>query len=172
MYDQSKIYQRIGEFVVSFQWLENLIREIGWFVLDPERKNWPPKRLRKEKAEELFAKVEELFIDAISRCGLEPEHETSLRTAFARDTQRLNTIRRARNKTLHSAFVELKAGDEVQGLLRSNPRLITDPETNEVLFDHEILSDASFEAEFKEMAELAWSFGIYYKQLIHRLDQG
>jgi hypothetical protein len=30
-----KIYQRIGEFVVCFQWLEDLIRQIGWLVIDP-----------------------------------------------------------------------------------------------------------------------------------------
>ncbi len=40
--DQDRIYQRIGEFVVCFQFLENQFREIGWFILDPARQEWPP----------------------------------------------------------------------------------------------------------------------------------
>ena len=33
--DQDKVYQRIGEFVVSFQFIENQLRQIGWLLLDP-----------------------------------------------------------------------------------------------------------------------------------------
>jgi hypothetical protein len=44
-------YKSIGEFVVAFQWVENTYREIGWFILDPDRKIWPPKAFgRKETA--------------------------------------------------------------------------------------------------------------------------
>lgn len=46
MTDEALVYQRIVEFAVSFQWLENKLREIGWFIMDPERKDWPPKGLR------------------------------------------------------------------------------------------------------------------------------
>ena len=35
-------YKSLGEFVVVFQWRESKYREIGWFILDPERKDWPP----------------------------------------------------------------------------------------------------------------------------------
>nr|WP_057929649.1 hypothetical protein [Burkholderia ambifaria] len=37
MSNEQAVYQRIGEFTVSFQWIENKLREIGWFILDPER---------------------------------------------------------------------------------------------------------------------------------------
>jgi hypothetical protein len=40
--DIDTIYRKLGEFVVSFQWLENRFREIGWLILDPHRKHWPP----------------------------------------------------------------------------------------------------------------------------------
>jgi hypothetical protein len=52
--------------------------------------------------------------------------------------------------------------------MRSNPRLDVDSETGEPLFDQEMLSENSFEFEFKEMADLAMFFNRCYIQLIHR----
>jgi hypothetical protein len=169
MLDDSKIYQRIGEFVVCFQWLENKLREIGWFILDPGRKNWPPTDLRDETAAVLFDKVKKLFLDALPRCRLDPELEEDFRTRFTTNAVRFRDVRHARNKILHSAYIELKAGGEVQGLMRSNSRLEVDCETGEPLFDQEMLSEGSFEDELKEMADLAMFFNRCYMQLIHRL---
>jgi hypothetical protein len=109
--DQAKVYQRVGEFVVSFQWLENRIREIGWFVLDHGRKNWPPTELRDDSAAVLFKKVKGLVLDALPRCRLDRELENEFRTSFAQNASRLRDLRRARKKILHSAYIELKAGD-------------------------------------------------------------
>ncbi len=36
MSNEQAVYQRIVEFAVSFQWIENKLREIGWFILDPD----------------------------------------------------------------------------------------------------------------------------------------
>ena len=167
--DENKIYQRVGEFVVSFQWIENRIREIGWLILDPSRKKWPPKDLRDETTHDLFKKVEELFLNALPKCQLGPELEEDFRTSFAANAARFHKLRKSRNKILHSAYIELKAGGELRGLLRSNPQLTTDSETGELLFEQEILSKRSFEHEFREMAELAVFFNRCYIQLIHRL---
>lgn len=38
MYDIDLAYMAIGKLVVVFQWVENKYREIGWLILDPERK--------------------------------------------------------------------------------------------------------------------------------------
>lgn len=170
MIDEAKVYQRIGEFVVSFQWLENRIREIGWFVLNPGRKNWPPTDLRDDSAAVLFKKVENLFLDALPRCRLDPELENELKASFAQNVSRLRYLRRARNKILHSAYIEMKAAGQVHELMRSNPRLEVENETGEPLFEQEILSENSFEFEFKEMADLAMFFDRCYIQLIHRLQ--
>jgi hypothetical protein len=169
MLDEAKVYQRIGEFVISFQWLENRIREIGWFILDPGRKNWPPTDLRDDSTAVLFKKVEKLFREALPRCRLDPELENEFRTSFTKNAIRFSNLRRARNKILHSAYIELKAGGQVHELIRSNPRLDVDSETGEPLFDQEILSENSFKFEFKEMAELAMFFSRCHMQLIHRL---
>jgi hypothetical protein len=53
-------YQALGEFVIVFQWVENLYRQIGWFILDPERKQWPPMQLRQETNHQLINMVTDL----------------------------------------------------------------------------------------------------------------
>ena len=73
--NEGQIYRRIGELVVCFQWLENRIREIGWYILDPDRKEWPPRMLRDESTSLLFKKVQKLFLDALPRCDLGSELE-------------------------------------------------------------------------------------------------
>lgn len=67
---------------------------------------------------------------------------------------RFHKLRPVRNSILHSAYIELKAGGEVQALMRSDPKFGVDEETGKAMFDQELLSEKSFEFEFKEMAEL------------------
>ncbi|MFN3492991.1 MAG: hypothetical protein ACK40L_00630 [Hydrogenophaga sp.] len=172
MPDEGLVYQRIGEFTVTFQWLENKLLEIGWFILDPDRKDWPPKGLRSLTNEKLIDKVHELYIQALPRCTLPAELENDFRTSFATCAQELHQLRRARNRILHSAFIELKAGREVVGLMRSNPRLNIDEETGGVLYDQEMLTLESFAEEMFKMAEAAMFLGRAYLQLIHRYPHG
>ena len=61
------IHQALGEFVIVFQWVENLYRQIGWFILDPERTQWPPMQLRKETNQSLINKVTDLYVDLTNR---------------------------------------------------------------------------------------------------------
>jgi hypothetical protein len=165
-------YQQIGEFAVSFQWLENKLREIGWLILDPERSQWPPAGLRGLTNEKLVDRVHQLFLQALPRCKLPPDLEAEFRDSFASSAEALHQLRRDRNRILHSAFIELKAGGEVQGLLRSNPKIQVDEETGETLFDQELLTPESFSKEMKMMADLAISLNRAYVQLIHRYPNG
>lgn len=169
-FKEDKVYQRIGEFVVGFQWLENRIREIGWFILDSRRANWPPQTLRGEPTEKLFNKVQKLFLDALPKCRLDPELEADFRTSFPEYAARFHKLRRARNKILHSAYIEFKAEGELVALIRSNPKLSTDTETGEPLFDQEMLSESTFEFELMETADLAFFFNRCYTQLIARFN--
>jgi hypothetical protein len=63
----------------------------------------------------------------------------------------------------------MKGGGEVFAMLRSNPKLMADPDSGEALTDEEILSEHSFEREMKEMDALAFDVGQHYLQLIARL---
>lgn len=170
--EEARIYQRIGEFVVTFQWLENKLREIGWFILDPDRKVWPPTELRKLRTEKLIDKVHSLFHEAIPKCKLDDHLEKDYRDSFTLCRDTLHELRQDRNRILHSAFIELKAGGEVQGILRSNPQLMLNDATGEQDFDQEFLRPESFDIEMKRMAEAALFLNRAYSQLIQRYPNG
>jgi len=163
--DTNKIYQRIGEFVVSFQWLENMLREIGWLILDPNRNEWPPNALRNLTNHDLVNKVEELYIGLIDNLDVEGQEER--KDNFRSLMMTCHDIRRYRNNLLHSAYIELEAGDDVVGILRSNPKPQVDPNSGEALFDQEILSEETILEVMRNLAELALSLNMHYTQLIH-----
>jgi hypothetical protein len=166
------LYQRIGEFVVSFQWIENKLREIGWFIIDPDRSQWPPAGLRNLTNEKLVDKVNELFVQALPKCKLPQDLEADLKDSFESSIKLLHQLRRDRNRILHSAFIELKAGGEVQGLLRSDPKIQVDEETGEHLFDQELLTPESFSKEMKMMADVTVLLNRAMNQLIQRYPHG
>ena len=170
--NEDKIYQRIGEFAVSFQWLENKLREIGWLILDPERSKWPPTELRNLTNEKLIDRVYDLFLLVLPMCRLTPELESDFRESFGSCASTLHQLRKDRNRILHSAFIELKCGDDVQSLMRSNPRLQVDEETGETLYDEEFLTPESFSNDMQKMAEVAVILNRSYIQLMHRYRIG
>jgi hypothetical protein len=165
--DDSKIYQRIGKFVVCFQFIESQIRQIGWILVDPGRKIWPPEAFRKEKAEVLADKVSAIYVERLHLCRLPDEAERI--EEFKRLILEFHELRRFRNRVLHSALFEIKGGGEVLGLMRSNPRFIIDPETGDKSIDNESLSEESFAEEMGRMGQLAFDLGQHYLPLIARM---
>ncbi len=158
------LYQRIGEFVVSFQWLEHRFREIGWFIADPDRQIWPPEILRDETNNLLLIKVEEMYNKAMDKQY--GEGSDINKAPFSLLVQKSHDFRKCRNDLLHSAFVKLKGGGEVLNIMRPNPKLKL-KEDGRLGFDSEILTVASIDEKMKKMAELAFSLNIHYMQLIH-----
>lgn len=161
------IYKNLGEFVVSFQWIESRFREIGWLIIDPERKYWPPKTLRTEDTNKLINKVKKLYCEVIDRIA--PEDAEERKQSFEEIVEKIHALRKYRNKLIHSAYIDIKASasGEVFGLVRINPRLEEDPISNELLWDQENLTENSFKDGMKQMAEIAWQLNMHYMQLIH-----
>lgn len=164
-YNPDIIYKYIGEFVMSFQWLEHRLREIGWLIIDPTRSEWLPRGLREETNYELVNKVTKLYMDLIDT--LKVENAEELKSDFRSISEDCHRIRQKRNRLLHSAFIELSTNNISYGIVRNDPRLETDPVTGEILFDIELLTEASFEASLKEIGELAVRTNRHYIQLIH-----
>jgi hypothetical protein len=163
--DIEAIYKNLGEFIVSFQWLENRFREIGWLILDPKRKNWPPKTLRTESFSKLINKVQKLYLELID--SIAPEDVEERKQTFKEIVKKTLALREYRNKLIHSAYIELKTSGQLFGLIRSNPRLKEDPLSGELLWDQEGLTKKSFEHGMTQMAEIAWQLNLHYIQLIH-----
>ncbi len=153
-----KIYQHIGEYVVSFQWIENKIRTIGWFILDPNNENHLQKELHEESTSKLFKKFEELFLEALPKCNLPLDLENNFRSSLKINSELFHKIRKARNDILHSAYLELKAGGDIIGIMKSNPKLN----------NNEMLTEKSFNKEMENMAMLALFLNRCHIQLKHR----
>jgi hypothetical protein len=158
-------HQALGEFVIVYQWVENLYRQIGWFILDPERSNWPPTQLRKESSNDLINKVTELFTNLVSRYSFPNGSEKSREMLELRE--QFHALRKYRNRVLHSTFIELKAGGEVHGYIRSNPDVGVDPETGELIFDQEDFSAENIYAKLREYGEHMFRLNMIHIQLIH-----
>lgn len=162
--DTDTVYRMLGEFVVSFQWLETRFREMGWVILDPHRKEWPPRALRNESFASLVDKVEELYLGLMDRLDID---DADRRKGVMSDiVRRSHQIREHRNRIIHSAYIELKAGGEVLGFLRSNPKLKEHPTSDELLWDQEPVTEETFESAMKELAQVAVDVNTCYVQLI------
>ncbi len=156
-------HKAIGEFVIVFQHVENFYRQIGWFILDPERTQWPPTQLRTETNYALIKTVTELFVTLTKTYAFENGPEK------AQDMQELQThfhaLRKYRNRLLHSTYIELKAGGQLHGYIRSNPEVGVDPETGELIFDQEDFSAETIHAKIEEYGGFIWRLSNIYLQL-------
>jgi len=161
----SGTHQAIGEFVIVFQWVENLYRQIGWFILDPERKQWPPMELRRGSTSNLINKVTDAYVTLTESYAFPNGAEK------AKDMQQLRThfhaLRKYRNRLLHSTYIELKAGGEVHGYVRSNPEVGVDPESGELIYDQEDFTADVIYAKMREYSDFILRLNMNHVQLIH-----
>ncbi len=158
-------HKALGEFVIIFQWVENLYRQIGWFILDPDRRKWPPMQLRTETNHALINKVTDMFLELTNTYSFVNGAEK------AKDMEELrahfHALRKYRNRLLHSTYIELKGGGEVHGYVRSNPEVGVDPETGELIFDQEDFSAENIHAKMREYGEFMLRLNFIHVQLIH-----
>lgn len=167
-YDKTPVlYQRIGEFAVSFQWLESRVREIGWLIHDPQRAQWPPLILRQVTNQVLLNVVHDMFIAAMDE--INNADALDRKEPFRSLIDRLHRLRRQRNNLLHSAYIELKSGGEVQDILMANPKV--QYVDDEVTFDVDVLTPEKIQALIEEAAHIGFALNIHYTQLIHWSDQ-
>jgi hypothetical protein len=115
--------------------------------------------------EELIIKVESLYVGLLDRLNVKDSDE--LKDDFKSLMSDCHAMRKYRNNLLHSAFIELKSGDDVLGILRSNPKLKIDPDTGDPLFDQEMLTEAGINEHITKLAQLVLSLNNHYTQLSH-----
>jgi len=160
----NRIYQRIGEFVVAVQFAEARVRELGWLLHDPDRNNWPPTALRSLTNRDLLNRVQETYCATVSKFpgdGADEYYES-----FMFVIAEAHRARRVRNELLHSAFIELKGGDEVFGLVRLNPRVVIDEDgEHEIASEH--LSDAGLLERIARLGPLVVALNMHHTQLLH-----
>lgn len=160
-----RIYKSIGELVVIFQWVEHKYRQIGWFILDPEQKNWPPIQLRTETNKDLINKVTDLFINLTQTYAFPNSAERA--NDFERLRSEFHALRKFRNQLLHSIYIEFSTRDEVFSYLRSNPKISIDPETGEIIYDQEDISEEVINETLKKYADAVFRLSNHHVQLVH-----
>ena len=158
-------HQALGEFVIVFQWVEYLYRQIGWFILDPDRTQWPPIQLRKEINFDLLNKVTDLYVNLTHRYAFPNGAEKAQDMLELKD--HFHALRKYRNRLLHSTYVELKAGGEVHGYIRSNPEIGVDPDSGELIHDQEDFSADLIYTKLREYGDYMFRLNINHVQLIH-----
>jgi len=72
-----------------------------------------------------------------------------------------------RNNLLHSAYLELKAGGEVQAMMRSNPKIKKDPLTKDVIYDFDLITADDITIVMKKLALDVMHLNLYFTQLKH-----
>jgi|GEM_PF-2242938 len=158
-------HKALGEFVIIFQWIENLYRQIGWFMIDPERKQWPPMQLRTETNYALINKVTDMFIELTNTYSFMNGAEKAADMEELRG--HFHSLRKYRNCLLHSTYIEMKGGEVVHGYIRSNPEVGVDPETGELIFNQEEFSAETIHAKIQEYDEFMLRLNNIHVQLIH-----
>lgn len=163
--DIDEVHQAIGEFVVFFQAIEDTYRQIGWFLVDPEKAAWPPGQFRKESNQELVDKVTNLLLDLVQKHdfpnGAQKVTEAKqLQTAF-------HKLRKLRNRVVHSAYHEVMAGGQVAAILRTNPKFTVDPDTGDVEHDQEAFDANAIRRELACYAQAFFTLHTIRMQLIH-----
>jgi len=168
MFTEYKIataHQALGEFVVDFQWIENLYRQIGWFILDPERKDWPPTKLRHETNCQLIDKVTDMFVSLTQAYAFPNGDEKAKDILELKD--HFHELRRYRNRLHHSTYVELKSNGEVHGYIRSNRGVSVGSETGELIFDQEDFTAEAIYSKIHEYSDYMLRLHFLHVQLIH-----
>jgi hypothetical protein len=163
--DIDDVYGAIGEMVVHFQLAENTYRQIGWFILDPERKQWPPMGLRRISNSRLIDTVTDMFVRLTNNHAF-PNGEEKRNEAIQL-RERFHSFRRYRNRLLHSHYFEIKAGHKTVAVMRSNDDIGVDPETGELLFDEEEVSAEVIRAAVSLYAADTFKLHFFRQQLLH-----
>jgi hypothetical protein len=161
-FDSDEVYRQLGIFVVSFQYVESRLAEICWLLTEPPYADGERQVLAQLPYGRLVQETRDRFAAFLERRQLD-------RPEFVERSQRVldecRDLGHLRNRIVHSAYVHLEAGGELQGIMRSNLRhhgANDDPED-----DIEFLSLESFKDTLTGLAHTAFTLGQLQTQLIH-----
>ena len=158
-------HKALGEFVIVFQWVENLYRQIGWFLIDPEKAAWPPSAFRRETNSELVDKVTNLFVDLTRQYRFPNGAQKATEAEELRST--FHALRKFRNRVVHSAYHEVITGGQVAAILRTNPKITVDPDTGEIEYDQEDFNTNNIRKEIGRHVQAFFILHTIRTQLVH-----
>lgn len=150
---------------MSFQWLENLLQQITWVLIDPNWKNDPREETAGLWFRRLLDFVSAKYVAYVDAHAIEDAE--AQKKKFKDLIDRCAVIADARNRLIHSTFIEIKAAGEFHGLLQSKIKKETGvQDDHQFNFDQEHLTEKSFEPILLQIAEVGFALGLVHRQLI------
>lgn len=163
--EPAPIYQQLGQFVVLFQLVENYLIRICELLIDPNLTRNGRVVLAGLGFRDLAVKANVLFALLAEKLAT-PDAEEKTRE-FDRLAKHCLELAVLRNKLVHSTYVHLEAGGELQVILRSKAKLMTGgAEGPRYIFDQEQLTDMSLEEALRNVAETAFALGTFQRQVL------
>jgi len=145
--DADGIYRQIGIYVVSFQYLENLLFQISWFFSEPPYSEVGRLRLVSKGFSALIGEAERRTGEFLAADGRDTSEFSQNFRTHMRERRK---IERERNRIVHSAYLHLEAGGELRGIVRSDMRRAKDGAS--VTFDRSYLTEKTLEIELRKLA--------------------
>jgi hypothetical protein len=172
--DPKPLFEAVGEYVLCFAWLENVIWQTATFAKYPEQDHSGRWALLDFSFAELVRTAEQaipLFVDAWAPRQIARDFKRRVSDAL----DKCGDVRRQRNRFLHSAYVHLEAGGELMAIMRSYITWRGVETLDAPVFDQEIATPDAFRSAMKEVAEVGVEISACRLQLIHwyrRADYG
>jgi hypothetical protein len=169
--DAEPIYRQLGLYVILFQELEGRIANFANWMTDPSNSGRGRAVLTGMSFRQLLTSTEVLFAHNLRL--ISPSNSDEHKSNFHELMGRCLRAAEQRNTLVHSTYIHLEAGGELQEIIRSKFRLKTsgvDGGRHEI--DREVITPESFDPLMREVAELVAAIGQYHLQLIHWIRPG
>ena len=148
-----------------FQLVENYLVRISELLVDPNLTRNGRVILAGLGFRDLAVKANVLFALLAEKIQV-PEAKEKQRE-FDALTKHCLELAALRNRLVHSTYVHLEAGGELQIILRSKAKLMTGgPEGPRYTFDQEQLTDVSLDDALKDVAETALALSTFQRQVL------
>ena len=158
--DADAIYRQIGIYVVSFQYLEDLLFQICWFFSESPYSEVGRLRLVNKGFSALIGEAQRRAGDFLAADG---RNNSDFSQNFRAHMGECRKIERERNRIVHSAYIHLEAGGELRGIVRSDMRKAKDGARVELVRNY--LTEENLEAELQRLVEVILNVSLDLRQL-------
>lgn len=156
--------------MVCFQWLENQISQLAIQVLDPEHTGRADAFVIGRSFRDLVRSTDLAFARHVDLVDVDnaSEHKAKFHALM----KRCEAVSQSRNRLVHSTYLHVEAGGELQTILRSKPGVRTGgAQGPRVEFDRAELSESSFQEHIRGAADCGFEVGQARVQIVHWLGR-
>jgi hypothetical protein len=162
-FNVDRIYHRLGEFIATFQWFEDLLLDMVTHLVAREHHFEARPAFANMRFSEKVRVADVMFPRLLARIVATDQLAAAWEQRFSALVRGFDELNTRRNKLVHSSYVELKAGGELVGMFRSKMRLKAGKNRSALLDQGDPLAD--LDAAMKFAASLAIEAAMAAKQI-------